>query len=284
LIVRTFTTPILSIALTVPVLSACSIGQENGVIVYSGNPRPVCIDWAIISLGEYEISNNVWGKEDIHGYSQCIFRGIRTHSGTPTHMRWSWNWPNVGGRVKAYPSILYGRKPWNSYSTTPHLPQTIAQLHHLTVTYNAKTTSSGADNLLLESWITSTAKASPTDRIGELAIQLYQKNWPGQAGEFIKSVVIDGIPFDFYVDPKIRVPGDDHTWIYFGFVHKGKLSTQVKLDMMDFANYLVTEGYIDGSNYLASVELGNEVNHGKGETVLEHFSVRVESERTKTTH
>ena len=73
----------------------------------------------------------------------------------------------------------------------------------------------------------------------------------------------------------MRVPGDSHRWAYYGFVHQGKPVLQANVDMMQFVNYLITKGYLDPKSYLATVELGNEVDHGRGKTELQHFSVKV---------
>lgn len=257
-------------------LSACSVNKERRTeLHHAGSKKPICTAWAIISLDEYEISNNIWGKGNINEYSQCVFGILNPKSKLPEKMGWSWNWPKGIVGVKAFPSILYGYKPWNNYSTTTQLPQAIDQLKYLTVSYKLKSVRRGAVNLLLESWITRTDKPDQKDRVGELAIQLYQDNWPGQAGNFVESVVINGISFDFYIEKKMRVPGDKHTWVYYGFVHKGAPVLEAKLDIMKFINYLTSHGYVDRKHYLATVELGNEVDHGKGKTKIEHFSVKV---------
>lgn len=251
-----------------------SSSKESAVLRYSGSMQPVCSAWAKIFLGEYVINNNIWGKGNINDYTQCIIGILNPQSGAPDNIGWSWSWPKASIGVKAYPSILYGHKPWNDYSTTARLPQAINQLKHLTVSYKLKTVSSGAVNLLLESWITRTDKPSPVDRVGELAVQLYQKNWPGQAGRYVESIVINGITFDFYIEKEMRVPSDTHTWAYYGFVHKGAPVLQAKLDIMKFVNYLVNHGYVNRKHYIATVELGNEVDHGEGRTEIEYFSVK----------
>ena len=245
------------------------------VLASADSARPICADWAKISLGKYEVNNNVWGKEKIRHYSQCIYGTLNPQTGLPGTIGWSWDWPKVFDGIKAYPSVLYGRKPWNNYSTTSYLPQVIDKLKHVTVSYKIMTESDGAENLLLESWITRTDKPSSTDRVGELAVHLQQKNPPGQAGEYVETVVIGDIKFDFYYEKKMRVPGDSYRWAYYGFVHKGKPVLQAKVDMMQFVNYLITKGYLDPKSYLATVELGNEVDHGRGKTELQHFSVNV---------
>ena len=271
-----YTQFLFGIILLMIMIPACSLSKEKSTVLhFSSSMKPVCTAWAKINLGEYEVTNNIWGKGSIYDYSQCIIGELNPQSGLPGHIGWSWDWPDASIGVKAYPSIIYGYKPWNNYSTTDRLPQAINQLKHLTVSYKLKTESSGAVNLLLESWITRTKKPAPIDRVGELAIQLYQENWPGQAGRYIESTVIDGITFDLYIEKKMRVPGDTHTWVYYGFVHKGAPVLQAKLDIMKFVNYLVSHGYVDRDHYLATIELGNEVDYGRGRTEVEYFSVQV---------
>ena len=261
---------------TVLNIPVCNAGQDDTNSRFRPANEPRCHDWAVISLGKYEINNNVWGKDRISDYKQCIFSNANTDNSLPGKFGWNWSWPKVNDGVKAYPSVLYGRKPWNNYSTTSKLPRRIDQLRHLLITYQLESQFDGAANLLLESWITKTAQAKPAERTGELAIQLYQKDWPGQAGKFITSVTINAIPFDFYVDEKITAPGDNLTWAYFGFVHKGKIITDASIDIKLFVDYLVRKGYIDRKHYLATVELGNEIDHGKGVTTITHFSVSIE--------
>ena len=249
---------------------ACSIFNYNLI------NQPICTDWSKIAMDEYEINNNVWGKESITNYSQCIF-SISSHKETETNsIGWSWDWPKVYDGVKAYPSILYGHKPWNTYSTTQYLPEAIEQLKHIMVTYNLKKSDTGAVNLLLESWITKDEVPTPDNRVGELAIQLYQKNWPGQAGEYIESTVINGISFDFYLEKKFSNSVDKHVWAYYGFVHQGTPVLKAKVDIMKFINYLVKHGYVDKNHFIATVELGNEVDYGKGRTEIDYFTVQVE--------
>jgi hypothetical protein len=258
------------------ILLLASCPENNKGSAHNG-VNPNCEDWATITLGEYEVSNNPWGKGGISDYTQCIYTEANGVPGGPVYMGWYWQWPWVMDGVKAYPAVLYGHKPWNNYSTTEHLPQMIDRLNHLSVSFDVNTESRGAVNLLLESWITTSAEITPEARYGELAIQLYQKNWPGQEGDYVKPVVIDGIPFDFYIAKTAQAPGDNGIWIYFGFVHKGAAINKGKVDIMDFVDFLMSEGYVEGSYYVATVELGNEIDHGKGETVIKQFSVEVEN-------
>ena len=254
-------------------ITACQATEVNQITT--------CEPWARLALGEYTLLNNIWGKGDIKQYSQCI--SVEQPETSP-HLSWSWSWswPESDYSIKAYPAILYGRKPWYDSSTTDNLPIQIEHLNSLLISYSVSNNSDGAYNLLLESWVTTEKSADSDARIGELAIQLYQQNWQGQAGHYIETVRFGNFTFDFYIKEDMQVPGDDHTWVYYGFVNPGKMIEKGSIDMVPFMEYLVTKGYLDPKHYLASVELGNEIVNGTGKTVVDKFFITVDS--TKTVH
>ena len=82
-----------------------SIGLSQDTTFY-------CDPWAQRLYGDYLIENNIWGQGEINDYSQCIFTTNDSSFG------WNWTWPDVGYNVKAYPEIIFGKKPWSTTSTT----------------------------------------------------------------------------------------------------------------------------------------------------------------------
>ncbi|MEE9352026.1 MAG: hypothetical protein V3U78_07165 [Thiotrichaceae bacterium] len=231
-----------------------------------------CEPWAEYQSGEYLLTNNIWGFTGDDPYKQCIAIS-HTESGQPLYS-WDWQWQGQQGNVLAYPSILYGHKPWNETSTTSKLPIRLDHLKRLKVAYYVKQTASGSHNVLLESWISSTKKPTPSTRVAELAIHLSQQNWPGMPGKLIRSVVIGGEPYDFYIEPQMTVPRDDSQWVYLGFVYTGQKPTVGSVDIAKFISYLLNNGYLATKTYLSSVELGSELISGEGKTQVEAFSVR----------
>ena len=236
-----------------------------------------CKAWAEITTGEYLLTNNVWGAQDYKDIKQCIATKDKGYE-------WNWQWQGHDGNVLAYPSILYGHKPWNKHSTSPRLPVKVDDVKKLTVTFKAKQVGSGSHNLLLESWITSSAVPKPSTRTVELAIHLLQQNWPGMPGKKVDTVFIDNHQFDVYVEPSIDVPGDEYHWLYLGFVYTGVKKNQLpsnsnayseleRIDMSAFISYSTKHNYIDTQHYLASIELGSELVSGEGKTRVETFAV-----------
>ena len=252
------------ISLFVWLMSGCSHSQPV---------QQTCEPWAEISKGEYVLTNNVWGAKGIKPIKQCI--AINNQG-----FEWSWDWKSRQGKkfqgnVLAYPSILYGHKPWNKKSTTPNLPIKISHIKKLDVALKVNQVGSGSHNVLLESWVTSSAVPKPSTRTVEIAIHLSQQNWPGMPGRKVDSVDIDGHSFDVYVDPAIEVPGDDLRWMYLGFVYNGTSGVIESVDMAPFISYLLKKEYVQGEHYLASVELGSELVNGVGKTTVKEFTVQL---------
>jgi len=104
-----------------------------------------CVDSDKIKIDEFVLSNNVWRKGGVSNYAQCIFQ-IQKQSMFP--FGWKWEWPSVGYKVKAYPEIIYGWKPWSAQSTTKALPIKISNMKEIVAFYEIDTTASGRYNLL----------------------------------------------------------------------------------------------------------------------------------------
>ncbi len=236
-----------------------------------------CQPWAEIRSNALLLTNNIWGARNFPDFKQCI-AAKTDHSGIV--YSWNWSWHGKNGQVKSYPSLCFGHKPWNKHSTTEKLPILLTAINSLLVEYNIKTTGSSIYNILLESWITSTAIPRPDTRVAELAILLDEHDWPGMPGHFVETVTIDGQNFDFYMEPRMVVPDDSNTWIYLGFVAKEESANATsklhgQIDIAKFIRYLVAKKYIRGSQYLSSVELGNEVISGEGKTFVKDFHVSI---------
>ena len=97
---------------------------------------------------------------------------------------------------------------------------------------------------------------------------IWTKNYGQSAGgSKVATVNIDNVNFDFYKA--------DWNWTYLAFVIKDNIDYKT-INIHKFVEYLVTNGYIANSEYLASVEFGNEVIQGQGSTKITNFKVVVE--------
>lgn len=229
-----------------------------------------CKDWNTFRNDPLKLVNNIWGKMPDHHYKhlQCIFYKNGQYA-------WSWHWPTEKIGVKAYPALLFGKKPWYQYTTHPQLPIQLSQIESVDIDFETDHQHSGRVNLLLEAWLTDSAEAMHYDRTSEIAIHLYQENWPAQGGDYVDSVNIAGYPFDVYLNHQMKVPGDEHTWSYISFVNRNKAITKANIDFKDFLDYALEKGMIIPSEFLSSLEIGNEIDNGNGTTQLKRYDINI---------
>jgi len=222
----------------------------------------LCADWEEFSIGDYLFQNNVWGKGSISDYEQCLFEA----SGGGFPAGWHWIWPQPGGGVKAYPEVIFGHKPWNASSTTLDLPVQLSEDPEITAAYDITQDASGSYNLAFDIWLTSTNPPTGNTITREIMIWL-DRNIIVAAGTFQETVTIDSESYDFY-------RADFADWTYLAFVKTApEFSGNTRIDL--FFDYLVGEGHITAAEYCASIEFGNEVISGSGQTELTSYSVTI---------
>ena len=252
---------------TAVLLSACS-GTEK-----------FTRDYATFRVGEYEIENNTWGKDqlgtkDLTDYRQCIFRERASTSGAGTY-GWSWRWPLHDGHVKAYPEIKYGWKPWSKESLVPGFPRRIGGISRIPVEYDISIEATGKYNLSFDIWLVSDTLPAPENISFEIMVWVDNLNWDKMDvdAEDLTSagaVSIDTAEYTLYTG-KVNSGG----WTYFSFVKKER---QLKgaLDLNAFLSWLVAQSFIPDSEYLTCIELGNELLYGEGTTTVHSLSLSVQ--------
>jgi hypothetical protein len=233
----------------------------------SGNE--ICGDWAYVKIGEYAISNNVWNKRDIKEYMQCI-RGHR--EGSNSFGSWRWKWPKLSDEVKAYPEIIYGWKPWEKRSTTEKLPIALAKLQSITVDYDTSSSAEGARNLAFDIWITNSGTPKEQSITDEIMVWVDNVGLtPG--GTYQEEVVVEDRPYRLY-----HGKAGHASWRYTAFVPISPMPS-AKLRIDSFLSYLITKGILNGKEFLASIEFGNEIVSGQGKTDIGRFSINLQATR-----
>jgi hypothetical protein len=224
-----------------------------------------CADGAEITIDEMIIQNNVWGKGSITNYQQCV---RVTRNDTAQTFQWSWNWPAVNNNVKAYPEIIFGLKPFGGISTTDKLPKRIDQINSVDVSFKSLTTTmTGTGNLAFDIWITDSP--TPTQNNIKHEIMIWLKN-QGQvpAGSFVTRVQVGNEDYDFY-------SGNVGGWNYHAFV-KVIQNDVNQIPVGEFINYLKNNNYILSTEFLSSIEFGNEVVHGTGQTSITDYKISIQ--------
>ena len=217
-----------------------------------------CSPWEEYSFGPYLLQNNTWGQGDITDFSQCIFTTSDSIFG------WNWNWPNIGNNVKAYPEIIFGKKPWSSSSTNNVLPIALNRIENFEVNFDIQTEANGNYNSAFEFWITEDSLSNENGITTEVMIWT-SNNFLQPAGNQISIVYVDGYFYKMY-------RADFDNWVYYAFVSEIDQYNGV-LKIHDFINYMLSTGHLNPNEFLGSFEFGNEIVHGNGQTIINQYSI-----------
>ena len=235
----------------------------------------------VLAENPVRAENNAWGKGDLQGWRQCI--GLAAGPGPGVKARWTWDWLNAGDNVKAYPELIVGTKP-GSAPTSRSLPRRLSQLAQLQARLNLESQRSGSGNLAFDLWLTSTA--SP-NHFGVPPISHELMIWRDAFGSMLPAgqrratVRIDGRIYDLYVKDR---HGDG--WRYIAYVPRafgvnpatraaGRFRDTANINLKAFLEDGLARKLFSGKAFLASVELGNELISGHGETLVHHYSLAI---------
>lgn len=239
--------------------------------------RPIvatCKDYALIDAGGYKLNNNVWGKESVTDYSQCVFF---TGSGADTAYGWIWRWPVVAnsGQPRSYPEIMAGMSPWNDVNTGHDLPTPITSQVSFTFDLDLLLGANDAYDFAPEVWLTSEAKPLSTNVTDELMFWfLHHAMTP--AGSKVGTFSNAGVSYDVWINPH-HDPGASSPvtgWQYVAFVAQTEVRKGT-IQLKPFIDYLLGSGRIASARYYAGVEVGTEIVNGAGSAIIKDFSVNV---------
>lgn len=255
----------------IPTLTATPLPSSTPTPLPTLSFEMNCTPGAVLESAAYRAENNTWGMSNLTGWSQCIGLGEAETPGMAA-AQWTWDWLDFIGGVKAYPEIIFGQKP-GMQSTTPDLPRRVNQISSLAIRYDITSTSSGTGNLAFDIWLTDsdnpdTFGAPPITHEIMIWLEGFDGMQPG--GSYIGKVTIGGIEYHLLVGEHF---GDGWTYLAFKLVEPRQGVGE--LELVDFLDYLKTEGRLSGDEYVASIEFGNEVVNGAGQALLRSFEVVV---------
>ena len=230
-----------------------------------------CDDGALISSAGYRAENNTWGKGTLSGWSQCI--GLGTAADGTLAGRWTWDWLNAGTNVKAYPEIVFGQKP-GSARTSEVLPIKLSDIRAATIAYDVASTHTGSGDVAFDLWLTDTPDPKTwgvPPITHEIMIWLDRYGGMAPGGAFRERVNLDGASYAVFAA--------DHWgegWKYLAFASAEARLGARTLDLGSFLTYLQEKKLVSADEYLASIEFGNEVATGSGETVVKQYTISIQ--------
>lgn len=261
--------------ISLAVLAACGGGASDSEALGPMEAEH-CADFETADAGAYMVENNVWNRGNVTDYLQCVDLEVRADGSADVILEW--DWPAPGGYIRAYPEIIHGLKPWYLDSTTSVLPRRLVDVMHARAHVDASMQrTGGSGNLAFDIWLThADTRAEGAVNLplaAEVMIWLEQWGNVGPTGTRLKRVRVDGRDWDLYRD--YGSFGSDPRPI-LTFHPAAPVVGPVVIDVRAFLDRLVQEDLITGEEWLASIELGNEVVDGAGRTRLRGYRVEIE--------
>jgi hypothetical protein len=89
----------------------------------------------------------------------------------------------------------------------------------------------------------------------------------------VEEIVINGVRYKTYKADNFP-PGVEQQWRFLVFQMLTPMGSGT-LDFKPLFDYLKVRGFIQGDEYLSSMELGSEVEHGSGDVTVDSFKATV---------
>jgi hypothetical protein len=198
-----------------------------------------------------------------------------TGSGADTRFGWLWRWPvsTPAWQVRGYPEIMAGKSPWNSAINTGRgLPAPV--MAHITFSFDLDL-ELGADDaydFAPEIWLTSQQSPASSNITDEIMFWFLHNNMT-PSGSVVGTFSDAVADYDVWQNPH-QDPGGGSTttgWQYIAFVARTPVRKgTIQLD--PFLQYLIRNGYIASTRYVAGIELGTEIVNGSGSAIVSNFS------------
>jgi Glycosyl hydrolase family 12. len=220
----------------------------------------------IIPVGEYYISNNLWGSKSEIGY-QCI----KAKSGNDADKNWVtfWNWKKSTDSIKSYSSIVLGWH-WGWKYTTTGLPIQLTKCNAINSIwdYELKQKREGRINVCFDMWLSNKEVHNNEDPTEEIMIWLNRAGSINPIGSFIGNVKVNNDAYDLWIG--LHPSGK---WKVYSFIRNENVS-YFNEDINAFIKCLKNEHKLE-SSYLMSIESGIEVFEGKGRLITKKYNIEI---------
>ncbi|MDO5654659.1 MAG: hypothetical protein Q4G27_00800 [Flavobacteriaceae bacterium] len=222
-----------------------------------------------IKKDQFIVKNNLWGKSRLKGAraSLCSFYSDKA-------VGWKWNLPENARGVIGYPAVQWGQGPWETTQSLHGFPVRLDSLTVLNVQFAAEQYIKHKKyNLAFDLWLSSAYFSHPKTITTEIMVweDFYDFRSFGKKIQEIKTPFGDYEFWSGYI--KNEEFGQD--WQYFAFIRKEKRNAGT-VDLNYFLQFLIQKKLIDATQYLTSVELGNEIGNSSGFTRLHNLELHIE--------
>ena len=271
-------------------VSGCGGGGAGGAITTPSSPAvPVITTLGCAPNLEQTIApgqrllNNTWNSGSAAGFawSQCL---LKQTMGAAVAYGWQWVWPSSSDQVLAYPEVVMGAKPWDGGpGNDARFPRRLADTPSLLLSYDVQTTHTGDHNLATSMWFTRGAQTGSEPAFGAIAAELMV--WSDYTPAMVSGggpvtlrgeVALAGRVWQVWAAEGWRggdAAGVPARWNFIVYTAKDQRTTSLSVDLRVFIDDALVRGLLTADLHLASVELGNEVVSGSGQTIVKSLSL-----------
>ena len=226
--------------------------------------------------------NNMWnaGAAGSETFSQCL---ERMPDDETARYGWSWDWPNRGRQIFAYPQIKVGSSPWDPLPRIDdRFPVRLADLDALVVTHALDIDTNGQHNVATSLWLTRDPNLAdePDPSIIAAEIMIWTYYTPGHmnpAGRNQGVIDVDGQQWSVWIDEnwKDMSGQNDNRWTYLTFRSETP-SLTASYDVAGLLGHEAVASLALSELYVADVELGTEIMRGSGIAWVNRFDVQIQ--------
>ncbi len=231
-----------------------------------------CDDWQSIFHGKYYAMNNRWGHTLFNwGYGwQCVGRNDEWPTNAwQTDLSWTDNpavqWDEY--HIKAFPNTIVG---WSyGYNSTDHggLPVRLGDNKTVLSSWSwDNQLGPQKSDAVYDLWADASQdpSAQPSDEI--MVFLDYTDGAHPDSGK-LTTINVNGADYDVY--------RSTDSWQVISFVRTATTRSSTNLNLQDFLNYAVRQGWLDPNKYLVSIDAGFEIWHGAGKIITTNYNVDV---------
>lgn len=232
--------------------------------------------WESRLVGTHRYENNSYRADRARGSFEQ--RLVTRRQAGRTQLGWTWRWPGLDPEAFAFPEVVAGWKPWHGGpSTDPAFPLRIDRVRRLSLAYATETFALGSHSLAVDLWLMDAMPATfapdPQTIAGEVMIIVDHSRGAHPHGRLLGCTTLEGEPYELWLAPEFgaSVRGG-RSWPLMSF-RRQHAAPRGALNLAAFLQHLIDLGFAQSDQYLASVELGNEIRGGAGTTWISRFEV-----------
>jgi hypothetical protein len=237
---------------------------------------------AYVYAGPYFAQNNMWGITGIAPGTFWETTGIGPlTTNKSVSARWQWSYPSGPNEVKGYPAIGFGKKPGAAATPGSNLPKLVDSIMSSICSWDTQSVYTGKGQLTFDLWLVRDAQNYPnfpqTPITHEIMLTVDSFGGYGVTRNpawYFGATIIDGVTYRVWKADNFGGGGMSWRFIVLQMVNPAKL-TKGSIDFKHVFNYLKSAGLISGQEYLSSIEFGNEMEEGTGDTLIKDFKAEI---------